>query len=113
MYYVRCSWGKVTDKVVFVHYINSYWHIGGIVPLVLNLARITWGVVSFTPGLLYIQYLLNRRQDGPQSQSGCFGEELPLPAGNQTMISRTSSSQPNHCTICAVVEDRKVKVISP
>jgi hypothetical protein len=45
-----------------------------------------------------------------QSQSRWFGEEIPVPAGNQTMIPRTSSSQPNHCTKCAVVEDRKVKV---
>jgi len=45
-----------------------------------------------------------------QSQSGWFGEKIPVPAGNQTVIPQTSSSQPNHCTKYAVVQDRKVKV---
>jgi hypothetical protein len=59
--YVWYSWGKVTDKVVLVHYTNSYWCSGSIALLILNLATTTWGVVSFTPWLLYIQYWVGGR----------------------------------------------------
>jgi hypothetical protein len=41
-------------------------------------------VVNFTPWLLYTwetsQYPVNRRQDGPQSWSGAFGEEKIPPS---------------------------------
>jgi hypothetical protein len=66
-------------------------------------------VVSLTPLLLYSQgksplYVLKRRLDAPQSQSGYFGEEknlFPLP-GFEPQINQFIAQSLSHCTEYAV-----------
>jgi len=89
---------KVTDKGVLVHYTNSYWHSGSIAPLILHLATTTWGVVSFTPWLLYIQYWIG----------GKMGHRPSLDALEKKSLSLLGIKP--WFTKCAVVEDRNVKV---
>jgi hypothetical protein len=54
-------------------------------------------MVSFMPQLLYpwsksLQYPLDRRLDGPQSQSGCGGKEENIPSLSLPGIEPQSSS---------------------
>jgi hypothetical protein len=62
------------------HAMKACWGSGRIAPHILDLGtRLRW-VVSFTTRPLYPQgkspwYLLDRRLGGPQSRSGCGGEE--------------------------------------
>jgi hypothetical protein len=60
--------------------IKMYWDSGGIDPHILELGTRWRWVVGFMPRLLYHQgkhpwYPFDRRLGGPQSQSGCGGEE--------------------------------------
>jgi hypothetical protein len=63
------------------HAMKTYWGSGGIAPRILDLGiRWRW-VVSFTHRPLYPQgksrwYPLDRRLGGPQSRSGCGGEQI-------------------------------------
>jgi hypothetical protein len=89
----QCCVYKKVKKVKFSlcltkhHAMKAYCGSGGIAPRILDLGtRCRW-VVSFTPRPLYLKgksrwYPLNRRLGGPQSRSGCSGEEKnfqPLP----------------------------------
>ena len=65
---------------------KAYGGCRGIAPLILNIGTRWRLVVNFMPRPLYSvkepRCPLNRRLDGPQSQSGCFEEEksvLSLP----------------------------------
>jgi hypothetical protein len=69
------------------HAMKTYWGNGGTPPRINSVGtRLGW-VVSFMHRSLYLEgksslYPLNRRLGGPQSQSGCGGEEKnssPLP----------------------------------
>jgi hypothetical protein len=90
---------KVKGKVAFCaltehHATKAYWGSGGIAPCICDLSTRLRGVVSFTPQLFYPQgkspwYPLDRRLGGPQSQSGCNGEEKnsqPLPGLESPLI---------------------------
>jgi hypothetical protein len=62
------------------HAVKTQWGSGGIAPRILNLVTRWRWVVSFTPRPLYPRgksslFPLDRRLGGPQSQSGCCGEE--------------------------------------
>jgi hypothetical protein len=62
------------------HVMKEYWGSGGIAPRILDLGTRWRWVVRFTPRPLYPQrkrpgYPLDRRLGGPQSRSGCGGEE--------------------------------------
>jgi hypothetical protein len=63
------------------HALKEYWGSGSIAPYILDL-NIRWRcVISFTSWLLHPQgkspwYPLDRRLGGPQSWSGCSGEEI-------------------------------------
>jgi hypothetical protein len=59
---------------------KAYWGSGDITPCILDLSTRWRRVFSFTPLPLYPQgkspwYPLDRRLGGPQSWSGCSGEE--------------------------------------
>jgi hypothetical protein len=66
---------------------KAYWGSGGIAPRIVDLGTGWSCVVSFAPRPFYPQrkspwYPLDRRLGGPQSRSGCGGEEKnsqPLP----------------------------------
>jgi hypothetical protein len=53
---------------------KTYWRGGSITPRILDSGTRRLGI-SFTPRPLYPRCLLDRRLGGPQSRSGCGGEE--------------------------------------
>jgi hypothetical protein len=80
------------------HAINTYWGIVGVAPRNLDLGTRWRWVVSFTPRPLYPQgksprYPLDRRRGGPQSRSGCGGEEK-IPSPRRESNPRTPIVQP-------------------
>jgi len=78
---------------------KMHWGSGGIAPWILNFSTRWKWVVSFTSWLLYtqgksLQYPLDRRVGGPQSQIGCGGEEKKshyCPSRNWTLFIPTHS----------------------
>jgi len=100
-----CTYQAMKTSSVLIQAVryDDLWESEGIVPrLNLNI-RWKW-VVSFTHWPLYpcgksTQYPLNRRLDGPQSQSGCNAEEKnSLPTRNP------NPGHPAHSLVTMVTE---------
>jgi hypothetical protein len=90
------------------HAMKAYWVNGGIILPILDLGTRWRWVVSFTPRPPYLQgkspwYPLDRRLGGPQSRSGCGGEEKnsqPLPRLEPPIMQPISQRYPNEFRFC-------------